>query len=129
MRNSADTLLRSRLVRWIRLTLAVCLAVSAFTCLQVPCQAQANPLDDVETPTPPPPPKTEEEKKPIIEGADKVAAEATSHRNSRLRIDVNLVQIPMTVTDPMNRLVTGLEKENFVIYDNNVGQAIKYFSS
>ena len=26
----------------------------------------------------------------------------------------------------MNRLVTGLEKENFEIYDNNVGQVIKY---
>jgi Ca-activated chloride channel family protein len=29
------------------------------------------------------------------------------------RVNVNLVQVPATVTDPMNRLVTGLEKENF----------------
>jgi Ca-activated chloride channel family protein len=29
----------------------------------------------------------------------------------------------------MNRLVTGLEKDNFVVYDNNIGQTIKYFSS
>jgi Ca-activated chloride channel family protein len=58
-----------------------------------------------------------------------VAAQATSHRDARLRIDVNLVQVPLTVTDPMNRLVTGLEKENFVVYDNNIGQTIKYFSS
>ena len=34
-----------------------------------------------------------------------------------------------TVTDPMNRLVTGLEKENFEIYDNNIGQVIKSFST
>ena len=61
-------------------------------------------------------------------GAD-VAAKATSHRDARLRVNVNLVQVPMTVTDPMNRLVTGLEKENFSVFDNNVGQTIKYFSS
>jgi Ca-activated chloride channel family protein len=29
----------------------------------------------------------------------------------------------------MNRLVTGLEKENFQVFDNNAGQTIKYFSS
>ena len=50
-----------------------------------------------------------------------MAAKATSHRDARLRVDVNLVQVPLTVTDPMNRLVTGLEKENFAVYDNNVG--------
>jgi Ca-activated chloride channel family protein len=39
------------------------------------------------------------------------------------------VQVPLTVTDPMNRLVTGLEKDNFQVFDNNTGQTIKYFSS
>jgi Ca-activated chloride channel family protein len=29
----------------------------------------------------------------------------------------------------MNRLVTGLEKQNFTLYDNNIGQTIKYFAS
>jgi Ca-activated chloride channel family protein len=42
---------------------------------------------------------------------------------------VNLVLVPLTVTDPMNRLVTGLEKENFNIFDNNQGQVIKTFST
>jgi len=91
--------------------------------------AQENPLNDVQTPAPPPAPKSPEEQKPVIEGGANVAAQATTHRDARLRIDVNLVQVPMTVTDPMNRLVTGLEKENFEVYDNNVGQTIKYFSS
>ena len=58
-----------------------------------------------------------------------MATQGTTHRDARLRIEVNLVQVPLTVTDQMNRLVTGLEKENFAIYDNNIGQAIKYFSS
>lgn len=65
----------------------------------------------------------------MIDGADNVVKNATSHKEARLRVNVNLVQVPMTVTDPMNRLVTGLEKENFAVYDNNVNQQIKYFSS
>jgi Ca-activated chloride channel homolog len=92
-------------------------------------QEQENPLDVVHTPTPPPPPKTPEEKKPVIEGAANAAALATSRRDARIRVDVNLVLIPATVTDPMNRLVTGLEKENFEVYDNNIGQVIKSFST
>ena len=47
----------------------------------------------------------------------------------RLRMEANLVLVPMTVTDPMNRLVTGLEAPNFQIYDDNIGQTIKSFST
>ena len=40
----------------------------------------------------------------------------------------NLVLVPMTVTDPLNRLVTGLEAPKLSrSYDNNVGQIIKKF--
>ncbi len=92
-------------------------------------RAQENPLGQVQTETPPPKPKTPEEAKPVIEGAANVVAHATSNRNARIRVDVNLVLVPMTVTDPMNRLVTGLDKENFQIFDNNVGQMITSFST
>ncbi len=43
--------------------------------------------------------------------------------------DVNLVLVPVTITDPMNRLVTGLEKENFLLTDNGQPQQIRHFSS
>ena len=46
-----------------------------------------------------------------------------------IRMDVDLVLIPVTITDQMNRLVTGLEKENFVLLDNGEKQAIQHFSS
>jgi Ca-activated chloride channel family protein len=95
----------------------------------VVCRAQENPLGEVHTAPPPPPPKNPEATKPVIEGADNAAKMATSRRDARIRVDVNLVLVPATVTDPMNRLVTGLEKENFEIYDNNVGQVIKSFST
>ncbi len=112
---------------WLRggLILAFCLVLSA----GVVCLAQENPLGNVQTPAAAPPPKTPEEKKPVIEGGGNVVTQGTSRRDAWLRVDVNLVQVPMTVTDPMNRLVTGLEKENFALFDDNVGQTIKYFSS
>src|SRR5271154_5301331 len=93
------------------------------------CRAQENPLGEVHTQPPPPPPKTPEDMKPVIEGGENAAKLATSRRDARIRVDVNLVLVPATVTDPMNRLVTGLEKENFEVYDNNVGQVIKSFST
>ncbi len=46
-----------------------------------------------------------------------------------MRVDVDLVLVPVTVTDPMSRLVTGLEKENFILLDNGEPQAIEHFSS
>ena len=46
-----------------------------------------------------------------------------------IRKDVDLVLVPVTVTDPMNRLVTGLEKENFLLTDSGQLQEIRHFSS
>jgi len=109
--------------------LAVCLAALACSSGAVPCRAQENPLGNVTTPTPPPPPVSPDAQKPMIEGGQNAAALGTSIRDSRIRVNVNLVQVPATVTDPMDRLVTGLEKENFSVFDDNQQQTIKYFSS
>jgi len=46
-----------------------------------------------------------------------------------MKVDVDLVLVPVTITDPMNRLVTGLEKENFQLYEGNSAQDIRTFSS
>jgi len=48
---------------------------------------------------------------------------------ANIRIDTNVVLIPVTVTDPLNRFVTGLEKENFKISEDKVEQKIQQFSS
>ena len=37
--------------------------------------------------------------------------------------------IPVTVTDPMNRFVTGLDKENFKIFEDKKEQEVRQFSS
>jgi Ca-activated chloride channel family protein len=76
--------------------------------------------------------KTGEEKK--FDPNSAAAAEAEVDPSLRthtkpIRVDVDLVLVPVTITDPMNRLVTGLEKDNFVLLDNGEKQAIQHFSS
>jgi len=51
------------------------------------------------------------------------------HPGSFIRMNVDLVLVPVTVTDPMNRLVTGLEKEDFQVYENNKDQKIRTFAA
>jgi len=46
-----------------------------------------------------------------------------------IRVDSNLVLIPVTVTDPLNRFVTGLDKENFKVFEDKKEQSITQFSS
>jgi len=46
-----------------------------------------------------------------------------------LKVAVDLVLVPVTITDPMNRLVTGLDKENFQLFEGSATQEIKSFSS
>ncbi len=92
--------------------------------LAVPGFAQDDPLNQIHVP--PPAPKTEQPTQPApLEG--KAALKARP--NERIRVDVNLVLIPLTVTDPMNRLVTGLERNEFFLYENNALQQLKSFSS
>lgn len=50
------------------------------------------------------------------------------HKNP-LRVDVDLALVNVTVTDPYNRLVTGLEQDNFRIFEDNVEQEVTHFSS
>ena len=46
-----------------------------------------------------------------------------------IRTDVNLALVNVTVTDPYNRLVTGLEQDNFRVYEDTVEQEVVSFSS
>jgi Ca-activated chloride channel family protein len=46
-----------------------------------------------------------------------------------IRTDVNLALVNVTVTDPYNRLVTGLEQDNFRVYEDTIEQEVVSFSS
>jgi len=43
--------------------------------------------------------------------------------------DVDLVLVPVTITDPLNRLVTGLDRQNFAVFEGKDKQEIRHFSS
>jgi Ca-activated chloride channel family protein len=88
--------------------------------------AQENPLDDAQTKAPPP--AVPKDTRPVIADKD-VVMKATMAPGSAIRVNVDMVLVPVTVTDPMNRLVTGLERENFQLYDNNTGERIKSFAT
>lgn len=50
-------------------------------------------------------------------------------QNPTLKVDVDLVLVNATVTDPQNRYVTGLDAENFQIWEDKVEQKVAYFSA
>jgi hypothetical protein len=58
-----------------------------------------------------------------------VASTSTPRRTVDLRVDRTLVLINVTVTDPLNRFVTGLDKEHFRLFEDKVEQEILQFSS
>jgi Ca-activated chloride channel homolog len=49
-------------------------------------------------------------------------------RPARLRVDVDLVLVPVIVTDTSNRPVTGLSKDSFELLDDGQKQKIHFFS-
>ncbi len=62
--------------------------------------------------------------KPKVEDASTVV-----DRHANIRIDTTLVLVPVAVNDPMGRFVTGLDKENFKVFEDKAEQEIKQFSS
>lgn len=64
-----------------------------------------------------------------IETRPRPGLKAEPRQQANIRVDTNLVLIPVTVTDPMNRFVTGLEKENFKLFEDKQPQEITQFSS
>ncbi len=61
--------------------------------------------------------------------AERAIDPALKTHTKPMKVDVDLVLIPATITDPMNRLVTGLERDNFELFENGRKQEIRHFSS
>lgn len=103
---------------WIALLLAL-------SCLLLVSRAlaQDDPLNRVHISPPPPKPVINPQPAPL-EGREAM----TARSGERIRVDTDLVLVPVTVTDSMDRLVTGLDKNNFYVYENNRPETIKTFS-
>lgn len=94
----------------------------AFATLVCSGVAAAQSLDDVHVT---PAPKNAEAKR--LEPA--AAKAVVPLRPKPLRQDVELVLVPVTVTDSYNRLVTGLEKKDFAVREGGALQHIQHFST
>jgi VWFA-related protein len=63
-----------------------------------------------------------------IQPREKPEAPDQARPKTNLRVDTNLVLVPVTVCDPLNRPVTGLEKEHFRVFDDRVEQTVTHFA-
>jgi Ca-activated chloride channel homolog len=57
------------------------------------------------------------------------ASRASKEDKPPIKVDVDMVLVNTTVTDPFGRLVTGLEAENFRVFEDNREQEIVHFAS
>jgi Ca-activated chloride channel family protein len=76
-------------------------------------------------PKPPAPAKTVDSKEDVG-NADPALK---NHAKPGIAVDVNLVLVNVTVTDDWNRIVTGLDKENFSVLEGSEVQQVRHFSS
>ena len=67
--------------------------------------------------------------RPISQEVKDISPAALRKSSQVLRVDVELALVNVVVTDPYNRLVTGLDTDNFRVFENNVEQEITTFSS
>jgi Ca-activated chloride channel family protein len=122
--NSYRNLQRLRRQLWI------CCVVALFSLSRASAQDQEDPLNKVHVPPPSTntAPATDAPKgaeAPAVSGPGALKARP----GERIRMNVDMVLVPVTVTDPMNRLVTGLERDDFQILENNGQQVIRTFAS
>ena len=62
-------------------------------------------------------------------GTGNIVIRRPSIPSTPIQVNVDRVIVPVTVTDPYDRIVTGLDKDNFQVFDDKVRQKILSFSS
>src|SRR6266540_2735672 len=88
-------------------------------------QKQEQKQESKTTPTPPTPPAPEKQS-PLQPLRPQTSNQGGQDPPFIERTD--LVSLPVTVTDAYNRLVTGLDRQHFEIYEDKVKQEISFFS-
>ena len=115
---------------------AICSAGKAILCLALfACYAAAQDVNvHIEPREKPPADKDKSAKDPKEAERAKVGASpsadgVTRLHDTRIPVQVDMVLVNVTVTDDWNRIVTGLEKENFAVMEGNQLQEVRHFSS
>lgn len=98
------------------------------------------------TPSPTPPPTIKggattptEKRAPVLQGGRTMpqtsptppseTEEAVEEENDVIRVETNLVTMPVSVLDRDGRFITGLQQRDFQILENGVLQKVEYFQS
>ena len=63
-----------------------------------------------------------------IEPRPKPAPKSDVPSGANIRVDTTLILVPVSVNDPLNRPVSGLERENFRLFEDKVEQRIVQFA-
>jgi Ca-activated chloride channel family protein len=107
-----------------RLLSSLLLAFLVSSCITFTAFAQTTDVNDVHVQ-----PREAEKPKEAPKADPITSTTGLTARVRPLKVDVDLVLVPVTITDPMNRLVTGLDKDNFQLFEGNASQEIRSFSS
>jgi len=114
-------------------------------CVLLPGSIPATAQEESATPASPPPDTDDPAKGDAKAKGDVIANEDAKPKDANsvkkdtpgaaikpaqgLHLNVDLALVNVTVTDPYNRLVTGLDPDNFRVYEDNIEQEVVTFSS
>ena len=118
-----------RLLSWFVIVLFVCLTLFLAS---VPAVAQDSSTSDDSTAKGDGQPREDAKPKDAAKSKEDVKKDSAGFAVkplTGLHMDVDLALINVTVTDPYNRLVTGLDPDNFRVYEDNIEQEVVTFSS
>jgi Ca-activated chloride channel family protein len=118
--NLGRNLPESRARRWF------CAALACWCCLLMALAVPALAQEGADTQVHIQPRKQTTENKPNLPNGN---ALTVTTRKRPYKTDVELVLVPVTVTDDANRIVTGLDRTNFQVFEGDEGQPITNFSS
>src|ERR1700758_1150902 len=99
------------------LRLIPCSAMLVFSCF-----AWAQSLDDVHVM-----PRDDADKAALVDTIPVERLPTMDAHTAALRVAVDLVLVPVTVTDTMSHPVNTLKKQNFALFEGDKPQAIRYF--
>lgn len=65
---------------------------------------------------------------PALCGSTGQSQDKSTAKDDKLKLSTELVSLKVTVSDPFGRVVTGLRKEQFQVYDEKIKQEIAHFT-
>jgi Ca-activated chloride channel family protein len=65
----------------------------------------------------------------VVHAQNSEKAQTASSKDKIVKVDVELVRVDATVTDAQNRVITGLDKEHFKLWEDKLEQKIEFFSA